>query len=163
MPSGPCVQMGRLFYRSHPSLPAQALRGRPCFSLPPPPAPPPPVPSTPPPLMNYHTMFHGGPPTILTAAAAVKDAAGAPWACSVSPFVDAEPLEPLCNDDGQRQPPLPPPVPIGKVARCEECFAYISQFSDITPRFVQTTNKNEQKRKIASETEYGFLLYRMVD
>ncbi|CAM9609032.1 unnamed protein product [Laminaria digitata] len=66
-------------------------------------------------------------------SAAVKDAAGAPWACSVSPFVDTEPL--LIGDDGERPPPPPPPVPIDKVARCEECFAYISPFSDITTRY----------------------------
>eukprot|EP00903_Cladosiphon_okamuranus_P017430 g16054.t1 len=60
-------------------------------------------------------------------SAAVKNAAGAPWACSVSPFVDAGALP---GDDGP-----PPPVPIDRVARCEECFAYISPFSEFTSRY----------------------------
>ena len=65
------------------------------------------------------------------APAAVKNAAGAPWACSVSPFVDAGAVP---GDDGQQG--SPPPVPIDRVARCEECFAYISPFSEFTTRCV---------------------------
>lgn len=29
-----------------------------------------------------------------------------------------------------------PPVPIDRVARCEECYAYVSSFSEFTKRFV---------------------------
>eukprot|EP00752_Nemacystus_decipiens_P002888 g2687.t1 len=65
-------------------------------------------------------------------SAAVKNAAGAPWACSVSPFVDAA-NGALPGGDGQQTPP--PPVPIDRVARCEECFAYISPFSEFTTRY----------------------------
>lgn len=103
------------------------------------------MPFAPPLTVNYHTIFHGDPPTAVMAAAAVKDAAGAPWACSVSPFVDTEPL--LKGDHGERPPPPPPPVPIDKVARCEECFAYISPFSDITTRFAQTKNWGKSSQK----------------
>ena len=67
--------------------------------------------------------------------AAVKNAAGAPWACSVSPFVDAT-SGGLPGDDGRQGPP--PPVPIDRVARCEECFAYISPFGEFSARYVHT-------------------------
>lgn len=96
--------------------------------------------------------MHGGPPTALTAAAAVKDAAGAPWACSVSPFVDTDPL--LLGTDGERPPPPPPPVPIDKVARCEECYAYISPFSEITSRFVLTNHRKVEKSPQNLTTDY---------
>lgn len=63
--------------------------------------------------------------------AAIKNAAGAPWACAVSPFTD---VGVPAGGDGQRGPPHP--VPIDRVARCEECFAYINSFSEFTSRFV---------------------------
>lgn len=65
----------------------------------------------------------------------MKNAAGAPWACSVSPFIDAGVSSGV---DGWQGPQLSPraPVPIDRVARCEECFAYISSFSEFTKRFV---------------------------
>ncbi|CAN0093630.1 unnamed protein product [Pylaiella littoralis] len=66
-------------------------------------------------------------------SAAVKNAAGAPWACAVSPFVDAGTFPGSDAQAQQKRPP--PPVPIDRVARCEECFAYINPFSEFTTRY----------------------------
>ncbi|CAM9201577.1 unnamed protein product [Scytosiphon promiscuus] len=67
-------------------------------------------------------------------AAAVKNAAGAPWACSLSPFIDAGVASDGDGEQGPSAPP-PPPVPIDRVARCEDCFAYVSSFSEFTNRY----------------------------
>ena len=146
VPSPPRVQTGTAVRLWSPlfAAPAQTLGDRLWPSLTSPPYPLLlPVCVTSPSSLNYHTIFRGGPRTALVAAAAVKDAAGAPWACSVSPFVDTETL--LLGDYGEKPPPPPPPVPIDKVARCEECFAYISPFSEITVRFVPKFEKSPPK------------------
>lgn len=59
----------------------------------------------------------------------MKEAAGAPWSCCVSPFID---METLYGEEARQLAAAP--VSVDVVARCEECKAYISPYSELVQR-----------------------------
>ncbi|CAM9177135.1 unnamed protein product [Choristocarpus tenellus] len=83
---------------------------------------------------------------IFPQTADVKDTVGVPWSCCVSPF-----LEDPRGNSGSKTTPL---VPIEQVARCEECFAYISPFSDISLRYWKCPLCHNRNRLTSALSRY---------